>query len=483
MKILFMGNREVFDGIEETTRRTMLGGLATGLAGVAGCSWLGSRSGQSTTPASTTTEESAATETPTEQRTPTNDFTVVAPESVRLDEEFGPEITGLAPLQDVTLSAEVSTDGGAWRSTATFTANGDGTVALRTQTPRDGSYGRPDPMGPLWSMAFEGDGTPYRYWYDALGEYDVRFTAEAGGRTVSRDVTLQVGDPAVTEREVRTDGLVGWWYEPPGDGPHPAVVALHGSGANPMRARSALLASHGFATLALQYFDAEGLPSRLSEIPVEYVTRAADWILERDATRDDGLGVYGVSRGGELALLFASMDERVSAVVSDSGSPYVWGAVDRSGAAWTRDGDPLPYVGHAGFTDLPENELGAPILRSAFVRSLSETETERRKAATIPVEEGEASVLFLSGTDDQLWPSTMLGNALVARLDAAGYEHAYDHVAYEKAGHSIGFPYRPTTLRPGGSTYGLGGEPAPQAAASADAWPRVLDLFGSELGT
>lgn len=481
-----MGNEEASSYIGKTTRRTVLGGFATGLASLSGCSWLdGGGDGQATTASPTTDgSDDAATETPTatEARTPTADFAVGVPEAVRIDEGFEPRITGLAPAQTVTLTAELATDGGPWRSSATFVANGNGEVFLGSKVPVEGSYDDADSMGPVWSMTFEGDGDPYGYWYDPLGEYDLTFTAEAGGQSVSEDVTVRVGDPAVTEREL-SDELVGWLYEPPGDGPHPAVLALHGSGGSPMRARSAVLASHGYATLALQYFGADGLPSSLSEVPLEYVRRAADWLLGRDATAAEGLGVYGVSRGGELALLYATFDERVSAVVSDSGSPYVWPSLDGTAAAWTRDGEPVPYVENVGFVNVPENEVGAPIYRDAFANSLAEAEPDRREAATIPVEEADAPILFLSGTEDQLWPSTMLGAALVARLDAAGYDRSYDHLAYRDVGHSIGFPYRPTTLRPGASSYALGGEAPAQAAASADAWPRVLDLLERELAT
>lgn len=477
-----MGNREASGPIGAITRRTALGGFATGLAGLAGCSWLGGGDGQTTT-ASPTTEGDDDAATPTETRTPTGEFAVGVPEAVRIDEAFEPRITGLAPVQTVTLTTELSTDGGPWRSSATFIANGNGEVFLESKVPVDGDYDDVDSMGPVWSMTFEGEGDPYGYWYDPLGEYDLTYTAEAGGRSVSDAVTVQVGDPAVTEREVQSDDLVGWWYEPPGDGPHPAVLTLHGSGANTLRARSAVLASHGYSTLALQYFGADGLPSTLSEVPLEYVRRAADWLLERDATAGESLGVYGVSRGGELALLYATLDERVSAVVSDSGSPYVWPSLDGTAAAWTRDGEPVPYVENVGFRDVPLNEIGAPIYRDAFAKSIAEAEPDRRDAATIPVEAADAPILFLSGTEDQLWPSTMLGTALVARLDAAGYDHSYDHLAYRDVGHSIGFPYWPTTPRPGTSSYALGGEAPAQAAASADAWPRVLDLLGHELAT
>jgi dienelactone hydrolase len=64
--------------------------------------------------------------------------------------------------------------------------------------------------------------------------------------------------PGVTVKLLDEDGLRGAWFLPPGDGPHPAVIVLGGSeGGLPVRSAAPLLASHGYATLALAYF---GLP-------------------------------------------------------------------------------------------------------------------------------------------------------------------------------------------------------------------------------
>lgn len=43
--------------------------------------------------------------------------------------------------------------------------------------------------------------------------------------------------------------------------------------------RASLLASHGFAVLALAYFAYEGLPDKLLETDLEYFEEAADFLL------------------------------------------------------------------------------------------------------------------------------------------------------------------------------------------------------------
>lgn len=109
--------------------------------------------------------------------------------------------------------------------------------------------------------------------------------------------------PGVTVQTVSDNGLVGRFYEPSGNGPHPGVLALHGSTPHILDGEAGLLASHGYATLALQYFGAEGLSPTLSEIPLGYFEMAMQWLTAHETVANDGIGLLGGSRGGELALL------------------------------------------------------------------------------------------------------------------------------------------------------------------------------------
>ena len=75
---------------------------------------------------------------------------------------------------------------------------------------------------------------------------------------------------------------------------------------------SGSLVSQGYATLFLAYFGVTPLPSPLEEIPVETVTRAVDWLSSRPEVDPARIGVIGVSKGGELALVAAVRDPRIS---------------------------------------------------------------------------------------------------------------------------------------------------------------------------
>jgi bile acid-CoA:amino acid N-acyltransferase len=55
-----------------------------------------------------------------------------------------------------------------------------------------------------------------------------------------------------------------------GDGPFPGVIDMFGSAGGLMETRACMLASHGFAVLALAFFKYEDLPSTLGEVTFDY---------------------------------------------------------------------------------------------------------------------------------------------------------------------------------------------------------------------
>ena len=71
----------------------------------------------------------------------------------------------------------------------------------------------------------------------------------------------------VTRGEVRAHGLVATLCTPPG-GPAPGVLLLGGSEGGRHANDAALLASHGFAVLALAYFGEPGVSREIGRAHV-----------------------------------------------------------------------------------------------------------------------------------------------------------------------------------------------------------------------
>jgi dienelactone hydrolase len=252
----------------------------------------------------------------------------------------------------------------------------------------------------------------------------------------------------------------------------------------------AILASRGYAALALGYFRVEGLPRGLVNIPLEYFENAIRWMRAQSWLRDGLLAVWGPSRGGELALLLGATFPEINAVSAWVPSGVVFWALGlgepgdtRPRAAWTYRGRPLPYLqeNNAAAARLPIIERGRPFAYAPFYLShlLDARAVER---ATIPVERTRGPILLVSGTDDQMWPSSELADIAQGRLEAHRHPFPFRHLKYRDAGHLIRLPYIPTTVRATslpvqgleGYLYAQGGTPQADANAGIDAWREHL---------
>ena len=223
----------------------------------------------------------------------------------------------------------------AWRGWARFRADSRGMIDVTTQTPVEGSYCCASPMGLFWSMELVEQRRPDDPIRDITKPIAVRLEARAldGNGAAETEIRRRLAAPGVTDRQLRESGKVGRLFLPPGDGPHPAMIVLSGSSGGINLPVSALLASHGYAALALGYFAMEGLPPTLDAIPLEYFGEAIAWLRRQAEVRDDAVGVTGTSRGGELALLLGATFPEIRAVVA-----YVPSGVIHSGLTRSSDG-------------------------------------------------------------------------------------------------------------------------------------------------
>ena len=419
---------------------------------------------------------------------------LVAPERALNDEPVHIRLTGLGPGQDVQIRARLVDDfGRTWESQATFTPDADGSVDLTAQPPVDGTCEGIDPMGLFWSMApvdapmvngaIKNSVSPSVITLSAVVEGETRATA-----AVER---LFLAD-GVERIPVREQGLVGTLFLPPGEGPFPGMFVFTGSGGGIEEGRAALLASHGFASFALAYFHADGLPDDLIDIKLEYFEAGFTWMGLHPKVRADRIGITGGSRGGELVLLLGSTFPAVKAVVAFVPSGVVWrgfgkGTEDVEGpvVAWTHHGIPVPSMPReSGDVEL-DIEEGDPIpLTPYFLKSMESAESLEH--ARIPVERIAAPVLMISGEADAMWPSTQLAEIAVDGLKKGDHPYPYEHVSYPNAGHAIRPPYVPTTvtnmLHPvDGGLYALGGTAQGNAYANQDSWRRTLKFLHEHL--
>jgi len=290
----------------------------------------------------------------------------------------------------------------------------------------------------------------------------------------------------VWRQELRTN-VIGDFYLPPNTGSLPGLILLGGSDGQPMKERSALLASNGYAVLNLFYFGRGPLPKEFAEVPLEYLTNAVSWLQAHERVDPARIGVIGHSRGAEAALLIATLRSDVKAVVVVAPSSVVWPGPGASGyfqSAWSLNRKELPYVplkfskGFGAFL----KELGGET--QIEHRPLFEHGLKNKRAvelATIPVEKIRGALLLISGKDDRVWPSTPMAEMIIARLRERPHALTVRHITYENAGHSFGLP-GVTQSDNSKTILKMGGTVAGNAEAAVQSWQTTLEFLQLELG-
>ncbi|MBX7249078.1 MAG: dienelactone hydrolase [Caulobacteraceae bacterium] len=284
--------------------------------------------------------------------------------------------------------------------------------------------------------------------------------------------------PEPTVVEVREPGLYARMFAPAGlQGRAPAILVLGGSegGVEASGRMARRLAQAGYVTLAVAYFAADGLPPALVEIPIETFDRALAW-LERRPEADMGrLGLIGVSKGAEAALIEASRRREFHAVVAGVPSNVVWQGIDLSNwtqakSSWSIGGRPMDFVPY----DASQPFTG---IRDLYDRSMRSEGQEG--AAAIPVERINADLLLISGGQDGLWNSTEMAARIKRRLEARRWAHRVEHIDYPAAGHGV--VGGPVTLEQAQQLTQVGGTAEGNYAARQEVWGRILAFFDRAL--
>ena len=274
-------------------------------------------------------------------------------------------------------------------------------------------------------------------------------------------------------------GMVGAYY-PASKAGAPVVMILGGSegGFQGGDAMARVLAEQGYGALALSYFRGSGQSPTLEEIPLETFTQALDWLGARPEVAHRRIGLIGVSKGGEAALLVASRDRRVCAVIAAVPSSVAFAGYDPGRnqpsmkSSWTWAGKPLAHARY------DFSRFGVGGLRGIYEGGLAKAPPE----AVIPVENIAGPVLLVSGRDDKLWPSTPMADQVMARLDAAKFRYAHSHLAYDNAGHAaFGKPLDPGASPNPAVFAQAGGTLEGTRAARADGWPKALAFLDANL--
>jgi dienelactone hydrolase len=394
------------------------------------------------------------------------------------DAPFSLTVTGAAPGTPVELTAQtLDAFGRLWSATASRVVAADGTVE------------RPEAL--IESMVPADDG-PLDVYAPAREAMAVTVSAKVAGETVGATLVRRLVAKDVVRTQNGGERWGGVLFMPPAaQAPAPGVLVVPGTGGvDSVASTASLLASHGFATLAIDLTDDPVHPEDIDEIPLERIGDAAAWLAARAEV--GRVGVLAQSRGAEGALAAAALVDGFDpgAMVLVSPSAYAWQALNDEGAvpeapAWTLAGLPLPFAPmdpDATMHELLRNALmegrDRQRHRPTLLHLASSFPADRAPTtAALPADRVDAPLMLVVGEADELWPSAAMAQAIRARR---GDRPDDVLLSYRDCGHFLRHPVLPTTAS---WTAGIafGGTPEGLAAAQADSFPRIVAFLRDQL--
>jgi hypothetical protein len=288
---------------------------------------------------------------------------------------------------------------------------------------------------------------------------------------------IVVGDPGPDGTRIDKGGVFANFFLAKQTGKRPAILLLGGSegglqagGGGPIKP----LTDEGYDVLYLCYFGCPGTPPHLANVPLETFDRALTFLRAQPGINPKRIAVVAGSKGAEAALLIASRDPRLKAVVAGMPSSVAWPGVVNSLAmqpSWTAGGAPVPFLPYAFASYARGGIFG--LYKDALPT------IPQHPDAVIPVERISGPILLICGEADALWPSCAMADQISDRLTSKG-RPAAKVLRYKDAGHQVFGPPVDQT-KPHEWLASLGGSVDGNAAAREDAWPKVITFLRAAL--
>ncbi|XP_033371117.1 acyl-coenzyme A thioesterase 1-like [Parus major] len=249
----------------------------------------------------------------------------------------------------------------------------------------------------------------------------------------------------------------------------PGIIDIHGIGGGLFEPRASLLANHGFATLALAYYQFEDLPQKPKELHLEYFEEAINYMLQHPQVKGPGVGLLGFSKGGEMCLAMAAFLKNIMAVASLN-APVAITCI------------PLCYKDKIIPTlTLYEHKAKATNSKCLdYSDVLDDPFQAPGNQSLIPLEKAEAQFLFVLGQDDHVVKSEHYATEVCKLLQAQGKEN-FQILSYPGTGHCIDPPFFPLYRIGSHPVFHkravLGGELRAYSKAQVHAWSQIQAFF------
>ncbi|MFC3932131.1 alpha/beta hydrolase [Streptococcus dentapri] len=249
----------------------------------------------------------------------------------------------------------------------------------------------------------------------------------------------------------------------------PAIIVLSGSDGRIEKAQNIaqLLANRGFVTLALSYFGLSGIPTHLDRIALETVEEGVHYLISLPQVDRNRIGLYGRSKGAEMALCAASVIPNFKCLVVNSPSCAVMEGLKRfknSGhSSWTYKGKELPFTKFSLSDFIKGKVYGRPIVHYY-------------KNSFISIEKVKAHLLMIGTKEDEIWPAVQSIEQLKRRWQSSysSQEYELQTLILENSGHMLTVAYQPNNRYKKFAWQNL-------LADSQQSWQATLSFFSNYL--
>ncbi|KAG2460202.1 peroxisomal succinyl-coenzyme A thioesterase-like [Polypterus senegalus] len=411
-----------------------------------------------------------------------------------VDEQIYIRVSNLIPNEKITLRCLLlSEDNDFWHAYGLYISDDKGVVNVAEDVCLGGSYTGTEPNGLIWSLKPVPGSRPalrlrkHNVFTPFLLNVSVHKGHINGDFKDASSLALTVIErwyiaPGVSTVEIRENCIHGTLFLPPGPGPFPGILDLWGGGGGLVEYRAALLASHGYASLALEYISTQNTSINVNNIGTEYFEAAFHFLKSHPRVSSEQVGIFGLSFGTSVALNIAANRNRISprclVCISGSHAIKINGTIGDVFADLKKD---------AGKAIVDENNHF--IWKEIILPRLADP-SKKVKVGNI-----KCPVLLIAGDDDQNWPAVDSARDMGHMMKAAGNEHLLTTLIYPKAGHLIEPPYSPHTRFSNFISVFTqqkvvilwGGQPKEHSFAQEDSWEKILHflyhhLYSSNIG-
>ncbi|KAL3044460.1 hypothetical protein OYC64_012869 [Pagothenia borchgrevinki] len=413
----------------------------------------------------------------------------VQPSRGLVDEKFTVLVQNLLPGFQLTIHAlHQCEDGHSWEAFAHYTADATSIVNVSQDPSLGGTYSGVEPMGLLWSLRpVPGSKTGLRWRrMNVQTPMGVTISVYQGHQTegfldqvllASVVVERWFMAPDVRRVPITEGRLTATLFLPSGPGPFPGLLDLWGGGGKLVEYRAALLASHGIASLALNYLTPQFTRETGKMVDNDYFETAYRVLEQHPQILGSRIAMLGLSLGTAFTLRMAVYSQvvklRCAVCISGCHVQPIDGPVEQINALFNKNIDKIHLD--------KDNQ-------SIFRDMLLPIPTD--PSLKVDVGRLQCPLLLVVGEDDQNLPTYESAIDMREMMERAGNSHLLTVLSYKNTGHLIEPPFTPfvrasifrTVTNPPLTMMALwGGELVAHCLAQEDAWRKTLVFLRENL--